>query len=101
MLKNYFKISIRNLKKHKAYTFINVFGLAFGMACCIAIALFVQDELKYDRFYDDADRIYRVALDPSPSICGCNHPCRWPTWPWNAGWRTSPTGSTWVWACLP
>ena len=65
MLKNYFKISIRNLKKHKAYTFINVFGLAFGMACCIAIALFVQDELKYDRFYDNADRIYRVALDMS------------------------------------
>ncbi len=63
MLKNYFKISIRNLKKHKAYTFINVFGLAFGMACCIAIALFVRDEMLYDRFFDDAERIYRVALD--------------------------------------
>ena len=65
MLKNYLKIALRNLKKHKAYTFINVFGLAFGMACCIAIALFVRDEVSYDRFVDDADRIYRVALDVS------------------------------------
>ena len=65
MLNNYLKIALRNLKKHKAYTFINIFGLAFGMACCIAIALFVRDEVSYDRFFDDADRIYRVALDVS------------------------------------
>ena len=65
MLKNYFKISIRNLKKHTVYTVINVFGLALGMACCIAIGLFVRDEMRYDRFIDAADRIYRVALDVS------------------------------------
>ena len=63
MLKNYLKIALRNLKKHSVYTVINVFGLAFGMACCIAIALFVRDEMRYDRFFDDAERIYRVALD--------------------------------------
>ena len=63
MLKNYLKIALRNLKKHKAYTVINVFGLAFGMACCIAIALFVRDEVQYDTFFDAAERIYRVTLD--------------------------------------
>ncbi len=65
MIKNYLTIALRNLKKHKVYTTINVFGLALGMACCIAIALYVHDEQRYDRFVDNADRVYRVALDVS------------------------------------
>ena len=63
MLKNYLTIALRNLKKHTVYTFINVFGLALGMACCIAIGLFVREEMRYDRFHEDTERLYRVALD--------------------------------------
>ena len=63
MLKNYFKISLRNLKKHKGYSLINVAGLAVGLAGCILITLFVLDDLRYDRHHDKADRIYRMVLD--------------------------------------
>jgi putative ABC transport system permease protein len=67
MFKNYLKIAIRNIKKYKAYSFINIAGLAIGMACCILIIQFVQDELSYDRYNEKADRIYRLvdALDLS------------------------------------
>jgi len=61
MFNNYFIISLRNLKRNKIYSFINISGLAIGMACCIVIMLFVQDELSYDRFHENADRIYRLA----------------------------------------
>jgi len=60
MLKNYLKIAVRNIKKSKTYSFINILGLAIGMACCILILFYVQDELSYDRFHENADRIYRV-----------------------------------------
>jgi putative ABC transport system permease protein len=60
MLKNYFTIAVRNLKKHRFYTFINITGLAIGIASCIIIVLFVLNELSYDRFHQDANRIYRV-----------------------------------------
>ncbi len=60
MIKNYLKIAFRNIKKHKSYSFINISGLAIGMACCFFIILFVQDELSYDRYHEKADRIYRL-----------------------------------------
>ena len=60
MFRNYLKVAVRNLFRHKAYSFINVSGLAIGMACCILILLYVQDELSYDRFYENADQIYRL-----------------------------------------
>ena len=63
MLKNYFKIALRNFKKYKTYAFINIFGLAVGLASCILIVLFVQDELRFDRFHEHADRIVRVVED--------------------------------------
>ena len=63
MFKNYFKIAIRNLWKNKGLAFINIFGLASGLACSLLIFLFVTDELSYDRFNKDADRIYRVVKD--------------------------------------
>ncbi len=63
MLKSYFKIAIRTIRRHKAYAFINVTGLAVGMACCLLILLFVREELSYDRFHEKADRIYRVTWD--------------------------------------
>lgn len=62
MLRNYFKITIRNLLKYKFYTFINVVGLAIGMAGFLFITLYILDELSYDRFLPDADRIYRVSM---------------------------------------
>lgn len=63
MFRNYLKIALRNIKRHKGYSFINIVGLAIGMACCILILLWVQDELSYDRFHENADDIYRVIQD--------------------------------------
>ncbi|MGH7599230.1 MAG: ABC transporter permease, partial [bacterium] len=62
MLKNYLKITVRNLLRHKGYTFINVAGLAVGMACCALILLYIRDELSYDRFHKNAENIYRVLI---------------------------------------
>jgi putative ABC transport system permease protein len=60
MLINYFKIAFRNLQRHKAFSIINISGLAIGMACSIFILLWVWDELSYDSFHTRADRIYRL-----------------------------------------
>ena len=60
MLENYFKIALRTLQKQKSYSGINIAGLAVGMACCLLILLFVHDELRYDRYHENADRVYRV-----------------------------------------
>ena len=63
MFKNYLKIALRNFFKHKGYSFINIAGLAVGIACCSLIFLWVKDELSYDKFHDNIDEIYRVILD--------------------------------------
>ncbi|RAK02838.1 putative ABC transport system permease protein [Larkinella arboricola] len=63
MLRNYIKIAIRNLRKQRGFTFINIFGLAVGLACCLLITLYVIDELRYDRYHEKANRIYRVNSD--------------------------------------
>jgi putative ABC transport system permease protein len=60
MFTNYFKIAIRNLLRQKAHSFINIAGLAIGMTCSMLILLWVQDELSYDRFNENADRLCRV-----------------------------------------
>ncbi len=60
MFKNYLKIALRNITKHKAYSFINISGLAIGMACAILILLWVQDELSTDRFHKHIDNLYKV-----------------------------------------
>ena len=62
MLKNYIKIAFRNIIKNKVYSFINIFGLAIGLACCLIIMMFVKNELSYDSFHKNADSIYRAAL---------------------------------------
>jgi putative ABC transport system permease protein len=62
MIKNYFKIAWRNLLKNKAMFGINILGLAIGIASCLVISLFVVDELSFDRFNENADRIVRVTL---------------------------------------
>jgi len=60
MFRNYLKVALRNIIRHKGYTFLNIFGLAIGMACCILIGLWVLDELNYDRFHENASSICRV-----------------------------------------
>ena len=63
MLKNYLKIALRNLARHKGYAFINVIGLAVGIAASVLVTLYVVDELGYDRFHENADRIHRITAD--------------------------------------
>ncbi len=63
MLKNYLKIAWRNLVKNKAYSIINITGLAMGLSCFVLITLYVMDELSYDRFFPNANSIYRINAD--------------------------------------
>ncbi|MBN1222684.1 MAG: ABC transporter permease [Candidatus Aminicenantes bacterium] len=63
MLKNYLKIAVRNLERHKMYSFLNIAGLAVGIACSLLITLWVLDELSFDRFHENAGRLYRVEFD--------------------------------------
>ena len=60
MFKNYLKITLRNLKKHKLYSFINILSLTVGITCCILISLYVKHELSYDNYFENAENIYRV-----------------------------------------
>jgi len=63
MFKSYFKTALRNIKRQKGYSFINIMGLAIGMACCILMLLWVQDEISYDKFHDNFDYLYRVTVE--------------------------------------
>jgi putative ABC transport system permease protein len=63
MVKNYFKIALRNLWKHKGFSFINILGLTVAMSACFLIFLYVGFELSYDSFHTKADRIYRIVSD--------------------------------------
>jgi putative ABC transport system permease protein len=60
MFKNYFKVGIRNILKYKAFSFINVFGLALAMSVCMLIILMLADQLSYDQFHEKKDRTFRV-----------------------------------------
>lgn len=61
MLVNYVKITLRNIKRHKGYSFINIAGLVIGMACAVFILLWIQDEISFDKFHDHARTLYLVA----------------------------------------
>src|SRR5687767_11036558 len=63
MFKNYFKIAWRTIKRKKGYSFINVIGLAIGVAACLLILQYVSFELSYENFQENKDRIYRVKQD--------------------------------------
>ena len=63
MLKNYFKTAFRSLLRHRAYSLINILGLATGMACALLIWLWVQDELGFDRFHEHSGTLFRVERD--------------------------------------
>ena len=60
MLKNYLTVALRHLRKQKGFAAINLFGLAAGVSCCLLITLFVREEVGYDRFHDNADRLFRM-----------------------------------------
>ena len=62
MFKNYFKTTLRNILRHKGYSFINIAGLAIGMACCILLVVYINSELSFDRYHENADRIYRLCV---------------------------------------
>ena len=70
MFKNYLKITMRNIKRQKLYSLINLIGLAIGMFVCILIFLYVKDELSYDKFHEKADRIYRISGDNNIIMTG-------------------------------
>lgn len=61
MIRNYIKVAIRYLLRHKGYTAINILGLAVGITSCILIMLFIRSEFSYDKFHSKANRIYRLA----------------------------------------
>ncbi|MCD4817140.1 MAG: ABC transporter permease [Candidatus Cloacimonetes bacterium] len=60
MFKNYIKIALRNILRQKVYSFINIIGLAVGMAVCIIILMWIQTELTFDKFHENLDDIYLV-----------------------------------------
>ncbi|HMB92942.1 MAG TPA: ABC transporter permease, partial [Rhodothermales bacterium] len=71
MIRNYLKIAVRTLLKHKSFSGINILGLAASMAVCLLIILFIRDQKSYDSFHEQADRVYRVvadAVDPDSNV---------------------------------
>ncbi|MGW8123058.1 ABC transporter permease [Roseivirga echinicomitans] len=65
MFKNYFKISVRSLVRQKFFSIINISGLSLGLAACLLIMLYVTNELSYDNFHKEVDRVYRIAKNQS------------------------------------
>jgi putative ABC transport system permease protein len=60
MIYNYLKTAARSLMRHRFFSFINIFGLAVAMSICMALIMLVADQLSYDRYNTNSDRIYRV-----------------------------------------
>ena len=60
MIKNYFKVSFRELIKNKGYSFLNIMGLSLGMACALLILLWVNDEHRYNKFHKHYSNLYQV-----------------------------------------
>ncbi|MFC2161917.1 ABC transporter permease [Acidobacteriota bacterium] len=65
MFRHYLMMTLRNIKRYKGYSLINVAGLAIGMTCCLLIFLLVKEELSYDKFHTKSNRIYRIAFSSS------------------------------------
>ncbi|MEO7990041.1 MAG: ABC transporter permease, partial [Chryseolinea sp.] len=63
MLRNYFKIALRSLVKNSVYSFINIAGLAVGLACSILLLLWVTDELSFDKFHSNANQIHQLWIN--------------------------------------
>ena len=64
MIRSFFLLSIRNLfRKNRLFTFVNISGLAIGIASLLLVAMFIYDEYNFDTYHKKADRIYRIVLD--------------------------------------
>jgi len=63
MIKNYFKIALRNFRRNRAFSLINLGGYAVGMACCLLILIYIRHESSYDKYHKDGERIYRIVQD--------------------------------------
>lgn len=63
MIRNYFLIALRNIRRNKVYSFINMLGLALGIASCLLLALYANDELQYDAHHNELDRLYRITTE--------------------------------------
>ena len=77
MFRNYLKVAFRNILRHKGFSFINVLGLALGMAVSMLLLLWAQDELQFDKFHDNLDNIYQISMineDTSPATAGRTTP---------------------------
>ena len=74
MLKSYFKITYRNILKNKGYSFINIFGLALGVACCLLMFNYVRFETSYDNFHPSLERTFRVDRQLQSQISGSSAP---------------------------
>jgi putative ABC transport system permease protein len=70
MLKNYITIALRNISRNKAYSAINIFGLSLGVACCLLLAFYIQDEFSVDKHLADSDNLYRIVthFDSDPVL---------------------------------
>lgn len=79
MLKNYVKIALRNMMRNKAYSTINIFGLSLGVSCCLLLALYIQDEMSYDKHHEQKEDLYRIITqihgkDGLDKIASCSPP---------------------------
>ncbi len=63
MIRTYFKIAWNNLRKNKVFSFINIFGLAAGLACCMLITLYIRNEVSYDKYHKHAADIYQLGTN--------------------------------------
>src|SRR5258708_26540205 len=70
MLQSYLKIAFRNLFRSKVYSLINISGLSLGIACCLLLALYVQDELSYDQHHQRLEDLYRIDTQFESDIVG-------------------------------
>ena len=62
MVKNYLKVAIRNIFKHRFFSIINILGLTMGIASCLFVTMYVHDELNYDHIHEKGERMYRMNL---------------------------------------
>ena len=67
MFKNYFLIAVRNIKKHKAFSFINIAGFSISLAVVIVISLYAQMEFSTNKFHENYDRIYKIGNGRTPA----------------------------------
>lgn len=63
MVKNYILIALRNLKKYKGFSFINILGLSVGLTCCLLIGIYIQEETSYDTYHENSENIYRFTRE--------------------------------------